>query len=156
MAISGQRGNEQTGNGGSHFYKWPRFTATRPMDLRFGMHFLCTETKWALWYRKFRLFSVYTFKVQGGAGGRQPPLQWVVCRLFQGLGASVSLLWAGALDSLWCLDPPGASCLTAGQPAGRPASQHLASHSPPGTKINQKLQIEKTIPSSFDGDNENS
>ena len=47
MAILGQRGNEQSGNGGSHFYKWPRFTATRPMDLRFGMHFLCTETKWA-------------------------------------------------------------------------------------------------------------
>ena len=68
MAILEQRGNEQTGNGGSHFYKWPRFTATHPIDLRFGMHFLCTETKWAplsdqksnrgSFYRKFELKMV--------------------------------------------------------------------------------------------------
>ena len=45
MAILGQRGNEQRGNGGHLFYKWPRFTATSPIDLRFGMLFLCTETK---------------------------------------------------------------------------------------------------------------
>ena len=38
---NGQRGMA------SRFYKWCSFTATTWNDPKFGMHFLCTETKWA-------------------------------------------------------------------------------------------------------------
>ena len=31
---------------GAPFYKWSCFTATSRIDPQFGMHFLCTETKW--------------------------------------------------------------------------------------------------------------
>ena len=51
MAILGQHGLRQCGNGDPIFtsglVRLVRFTATGPMDLRFGNVFVCTKAKWA-------------------------------------------------------------------------------------------------------------